>query len=421
MNQRESRYLNKKIRAGALQYVVALSLLIFFLMGLFMLRAHYSNLHVNEVLISQRLSDHLSSAKLLIKHEPSLLNQVGKKELEILDGKVSLKTEHWGVFDLVQLETSYRHQHKEEIFMLGDNTQIEGRPSLYLTDKRRYLSVCGDTWIGGPVYLPALGVRRSYVDGVGYYREKLIQGEIRNSDSKLPQVRSKYLERFEEMWKLDTDRDSIVGWEEINTGELKRSFKEKSLVIHSVDEIHLQNMSLKGKIKLISDKAIVIDETSQVEQCILIAPKVVCGTGSQLNCQIYARNYVEIGADSRIKYPSIVMMNGPNPQKELIIRDSTWFNGEIVVLGKQEKKAPVVKLKPNTKMLGMLYCEGTVELEGDVAGSVYTNRFLLKTRSALYENHLLNNRVDVADLDENYAGIAWINEEREKEILEYLW
>jgi|GEM_PF-1256694 len=421
MKSKESRYHHKKIKGGALQYIVALSLLIFFLMGMFILKAHYSNLHVNEVIISERLIDQLSSAKLLLKHQPSLVNKTGQRELEVLDDKITLKSEHWGVFDLVELESKYRHQSKKEIFMLGDNIWEKERPSLYLADKKRYLSVCGDTWVGGLVYLPPLGVRRSYVDGVGYYREKVIQGEIRKSEQNLPKVNEKHLERFEEQWKLDLDGDSIIAWEEVSEDYLKRSFRKRALVFHSTEEIHLRNMSLKGKIKLISDKAIIIYATSNLEQSILVAPRVIFKKACKVNCQIYAKDFVELGADSRLTYPSIVFMNGLNPKKEFIIKGSSEFHGEIMVLGKKENEMPSVKLNSDAKIKGFLYCDGTIEMEGEVAGSVYTNRFLLKTRSAMYENHLLNNRLDLTDLDSSYAGVVWLSEGTKKEIIEYLW
>ncbi len=416
------RNLQTKIKAGALQYVVVLSLLIFFLMGMFILQAHYSNLHVDEVIIQERLSDHLSSAKVLLKDMPSLIDEEGSRELSLfVDSKVSLEVTNWGVYKLVGIEAGFRHHQKKEIFLMGDDIWYENRPSLYLADHKRYLSLCGKTWIGGPAYLPALGVRRSYVDGVGYYREKVIQGEIRKSRTELPIIREDLRELFEEQWKLDFARDSVVQWEDINEERVVNSFNKPSLLIHSLEEIVLDQVELSGRIKVISDVAIKVLSSTKLKNCILIAPSIIFQRNCKLSCQVFARDYVEIGQESEFAYPSQIFMSGPNVKKELILQDSVKFAGELVVLGKLQKKMPRIKVKKDCKIEGFVYCDGIIEMEGDVAGSVYTNRFVLYTRSAMYENHLLNNRLDIADLKEDYLGVSWFEEAHRKDIIEFLW
>lgn len=416
------KQLPTKIKAGALQYIVALSLLIFFLMGMFILQAHYSNLHLDEVLIQERLHDQLSSAKVLVKNNPDLLTEEGKSELPLFDdSKVALEVNNWGVYKLVSIEVGFRHHLKKEIFLMGDDIWQENRPSLYLADHKRYLSLCGTSWIGGPAYLPALGVRRSYVDGVGYYREKVIQGEIRKSRTELPVVRPQFKELFEKQWKLDFAKDSVLQWEDIEEERVINAFNNPNLILHSSEEIVLDQVELSGRIKVISDVAIKVLSSTKLKNCILIAPKVVFQRNCKLNCQVFARDYVEIGQESEFVYPSQVFMSGPNVKKELVLQDSAKFAGELVVLGKVQKKMPRLKVKKDCKVEGTVYCDGIIEMEGDVAGSVYTNRFILYTRSAMYENHLLNNRIDIADLKEDYIGVSWFEHAHRKDIIEFLW
>ncbi|PCH68430.1 MAG: hypothetical protein COC06_09530 [Bacteroidales bacterium] len=422
MNHLIKKYPRKKSKAGALQYVVAMSLLIFFLMGMFMLQAHYSNLHVDEILIQERLYDQLSSAKVLLKNRPGLVQEQGKRKLELFsDVHVKLNVNNWGIYKLIALNAGYRHHRKEEVFLLGDDIWQEDRSSLYLADRKRYLSLCGDTWIGGPAYLPSLGVRRSYVDGVGYYREKVIQGEIRKSKAELPTIRKEFSILFEEQWEIDFERDSIVSWEEVEEEKVSNSFYSKTLVMYSPQEIILENIDLSGRIKVISDTIIKVLASTKIDHCILIAPRVVFQRNCKMNCQVFAKDYVEIGQESDFTYPSMVFMNGYNSGKELVLQDSVHFAGELLVLGKQEKKMPKLKLKKSTRVEGFVYCDGIVEMEGGVAGSVYTNRFLLYTRSAMYENHLLNIRLDVEDLKKEYVGVSWFGEPVRKEIIEFLW
>jgi len=156
-------WFQKKVKAGALQYVVLLSLLIFFLIGMFMLRAQYSNYQVNELIVQERLYDNLESAKVLLKSNASLSRSERNFQLKLFQDDhslVDLTVENWGVFKIAHLRASWRQHMREQYLLLGDNIWKDGRPSLYLADKNRYLSVCGETWLGGPVNLPALGVRK---------------------------------------------------------------------------------------------------------------------------------------------------------------------------------------------------------------------------------------------------------------------
>lgn len=416
------KYARKKIKAGALQYVVLMSLLIFFLMAMFMLQAHYSNLQVDEILIQESLYDQLSSAKVLLKNKPDLLVEEGKREMTLFeDNKVSLEVSNWGIYKLLGIKAGFRHHLKREVFMMGDDIEDENRPSLYLADNKRYLSLCGDTWIGGPVNLPVLGVRSSYVGGSGYSRENLIQGEIRESKAELPAIQKGFSTLFEEQWKMDLERDSIVSWEEIVDDKISNSFYNKVFVIHSSQEVILENINLSGKIKVTSDTLITVLASAKIDHCILISPRVIFQRNSKVNCQVFAKDYVEIGQEAEFTYPSMVFMNGENEKKELVLQDSVDFAGEILVLGKGEKLMPTIKVKEDTQIKGFVYCDGNIEMEGDVAGSVYTNQFMLYTTSAIYENHLLNIRLDVDDLKKEYVGVSWFGEPVRKEIIEFLW
>jgi len=412
---------NQKLKAGALQYVVALSLLIFFLMGMFIMLAHYSNMKVNESWVQEALHDNISSAEVVLRNDIDLLENTGQKGLHLFQDSlstVSISSKTWGGYLLVQLETSFRHHRKKACLLLSDDVSLNERPSLYLADKRRYLSVCGDTWLGGPVYLPKLGVRKSYVDGVGYYRESAVQGEILYSETELPPVRPSLLRSFEEQWKIDFQRDSLVQWEDIDSEIITNAFTcPAKIIVSSEDSLVLDYIAIYDHVKLVANRSIMVKASVKLSNCILVAPHVYFEKGFKGNCQVLARDRVQIGEHSQLNYPSLVFMQGENPKKKLIVGDDVSFSGDLVVLGKKEKKAPNIKLSKGSKIQGFVYCEGSIELEGDIAGSVYANGFFLRTRSAIYENHLLNNRIEIQDLDKNYLGPSWLVKPKRREVL----
>lgn len=418
------KLINKKYKAGALQYVVLISLLIFFLVGMFMLRAHYSNQMLNQVLIQENLMDHLESAKILMKNNPELIENEGLIEINLFDtpsSVVKVDVKSWGVYKKLLVKTAWQNHKREECFLLGDEIWEDDRPSLFLTDKNRYLSVCGETWLGGPVQLPALGVRKSYVDGVGYYRESAVQGEILRSGQNLPVLRSDLNQMFQTAFKIDFQRDSILLWENVRIDSVSNSFRNKTLCLWSPEPMILSNIILKGNIRLVSKQEIQFGEGVKLDQCIIAAPKISFVNNFKGRVQAFATDTVYVGNNSHFLFPSVIYMNGPNVKKELKMDEDVSYAGEIVVDGTNKNDSPTIKIGQESKIEGFVYCNGTVELEGDIAGSLYTNRFILRTPSALYENHLLNNRLDVSDLSVNYVGVSWFERPKRKQYLECLF
>jgi hypothetical protein len=56
------------------------------------------------------------------------------------------------------------------------------------------------------------------------------------------------------------------------------------------------------------------------------------------------------------------------------------------------------------KVTGLVYTPGYMDFKGDVTGSLYCGGFILRTPSAVYENHLLNAVVNAVELPGYYVG-----------------
>lgn len=389
-----------------------------------MLRAQYSNLQVSDAIMLQSLYDNLESSKVLLKNDPILSQKEGYQSIELFEStqsKVDLEIVNWGVYGIIGIKTSWRHLLREQYLLLGDNIWNEERPSLFLADKNRYLSVCGETWLGGPVELPALGIRKSYVDGVGYYRARAVQGDISRSESNVPKLDGKYEGIFESLFTVDYQRDSVVLWEEGFRDSISRSFKKRTLCLWSPEVLSLENVKIKGKVKIVSQREILVGNNVKLDQCVLVAPIIRFKEGFKGRAQMFAKDSISIQNNGHFLFPSIIYMDGGNGNKELEISSSVNFAGDIVLAGKMGDKSPILKIGEESRIEGFVYCDGTIELEGDVAGSLYTNRFILRTPSALYENHLLNNRIDFSDLNKSYVGVSWFGQLDKKQVIECLY
>ena len=70
------------------------------------------------------------------------------------------------------------------------------------------------------------------------------------------------------------------------------------------------------------------------------------------------------------------------------------------------KKQVDISVAKKAVVYGQVFSCGTIDLKGCVYGSVLTNKFILRTPSAVYENHLLDATIDVSKLPVEYAGIV---------------
>ena len=62
--------------------------------------------------------------------------------------------------------------------------------------------------------------------------------------------------------------------------------------------------------------------------------------------------------------------------------------------------------------MGNLYCSGKLMLKSNVYGSVYTNRFFLKTASSSYENMISDIEINVDKLPEYFISISLFNTQK---------
>ncbi len=66
----------------------------------------------------------------------------------------------------------------------------------------------------------------------------------------------------------------------------------------------------------------------------------------------------------------------------------------------------MVTLKEKATVQGEVYSDHSVQIEGDVKGSVYTRQFAIETRGSIYKNHLFNATIDTRNFPASFCGIV---------------
>ena len=92
---------------------------------------------------------------------------------------------------------------------------------------------------------------------------------------------------------------------------------------------------------------------------------------------------------------------------QIILNENSVIAGGIVLTGKTYRCSLNRELivKEGSKIIGDAYCYGKTELKGAVYGTLYTDRFYLKTSSAVYENYIVNGEINRFKLPHSFVRL----------------
>jgi hypothetical protein len=166
-------------------------------------------------------------------------------------------------------------------------------------------------------------------------------------------------------------------------------------------------LTLKGNIVLKSNKSIVLNKNNVLEDVLIIAPSVYIKRGFKGTVQIMADKEVDIEEEVSLFYPSSVYVKNDIDSVKVTLQKNSKIAGGIVIDGSTYigslKRSLVIN--EGATVIGNVYCYGKTQLQGEVIGSIYTDRFFLETKSSKYENVILNGSVNRDSLPENFIEL----------------
>lgn len=405
----------KSFKAGALYYAIFVSFFIVLITGFMVLQRWYQHYYIIYEQQRERLERNLKSAILEVTLSPALLPADETKTLDLYGDSidmVGMSKKWWGGYQIIRAEASWRVIKKTRIELVGTETLPGDVIALYLADDGKYLSLAGSTQIKGNCFLPKLGVRKAYIEGTGFTGNKLIDGEVKDSKESLPVPDSAFIikNRLANQERI-AEYDSIIDIAFlIKTGTISNSFYNKTVKFNTSSWLTLDNKNLKGNIKIVSQKGITIKNTTKVQDVILYAPKIVVDDKFTGSLQCFVTDTLLVGKGCLLKYPSLMVLNETNIDRPTIkINENTTLLGDIVLLAKTDKLnvLPECILNKNVVLNGSVYCNGKVYLQGFVKGQLFCKGFILRTESSVYENHLMNSKINSALLSAYYAGAMY--------------
>jgi hypothetical protein len=401
------------LRAGSLYFALFISFIVTILLGSVILYASFINRYTDAQVMRDRAWSNANAGIIVALYDTAFLSAGATRVLDLYDDqdtidKVTVSKTYWGVYQIIKSSVRWKNFEALKIAFTGADISSAEPIALYVADKDRYLSFCGATVITGTSCLPKIGIRKAYIEGQSFTGEKLINGEMRTSSSELPALSDRIIASNLTCFSdAVPEGDSLVNIDEIaGADSLEKSFNSKTLVIFSRSNITLDNIKLKGNIRVLSSQSIRFTRYSNTDNIIAYAPVIYFDKGFRGNLQAFAQDTLIANEDCEFTYPSCLgLVNDTLNGNYLEINENTRLEG-CIFLYRKNKATPIphLKIAPGTIIHGLVYCPGNVELKGKIEGSLYCHGFSLNTPSGLYENYLLNDTIDRSALSKYYSG-----------------
>ena len=426
---RNSKFNNITFKAGALYFVIFLLFLMTILLTTFILFVHYKNqLLIRQVGIAQ-IEQNIESAIELYSVKPEIIGDNPTTSVRIfLDSPsiVNIKQEPWGVYQIISFTANFKQIERTKFALFGSKYGSIPPTAIYMTDKDRYLSVCGNSKIVGNCFLPRLGMRTARIEG------KLFDGTIENregfihpSSKELSSPPEKLMANCKSL--LNGEFNGIVKQSDalIGVKRVFNSFTDTLVTYTSSNKFwSIENISITGKIDLYSGNEIYISPSAKLQNTIIAARKVIVKSRFEGCIQIFATDTIIIEKNVRLLYPSsIAVIDSKANQKLIFIDKSCEIQGAVWIWNPigDNNLSPIIKIEPGTIVKGQVFSSGKIQLKADIWGTIFAEQFFLNTPNAYYENYLFNSIIDGEKLPSNFACLPFVFDYNEMQFIDWLY
>lgn len=391
------------IRANSLLYAVFICLIlglmltsiIFFASLNKQLNAYYSN--YENIIICNESALNFSLNKLL---------NTDSTEVEFNNTKTSSKIKSHGIYDLLEVKTLNQKDTVTCIYIVNRVTQNSF--GLYIPSISRSIYYFGNIKIGGTISLPNKNISPVSISGMINNLE-VNEKSILESNENLPPINRKILDFLnKEVPKINSKK-----YETSST--LFNSFQDKCLFVKWNQG---KTYNLIGNLILFSKDSICINKHDKLEDVVIISPKIRIESGFNGSVQLFADEKIFLEKNVNLKYPSaLVLKNKTNEGGKLIVAENCKVFGPIVCLSKNivNYEKTEVFINKNCFLMGNIYCEGKLNLDSNVFGSVYTNMISTNVGDNSHYNTLGNVSINFLAKPEYFSLYPVI----QNEIIEY--
>jgi hypothetical protein len=405
------------LKSGSIYFAIFISLIITIILGSLILCTFYSNRYTDMQIGRDQAISNVCSALILATKDTSILNKEGITEVNLFEGsdepgRVTVQSHIWGLYRIITCTDSFGSFGFSKSALTGMDPESGEAISLYMADMDRYLSISGSTKLIGNCYLPKLGLRSAYIERQSFSGERLVDGDIKNSDVGLPKVDTIII-KANERYLTDNlpEEDSIIRFQEIERiDSIEQSFRSRTLTCYSSDPIILNNIILKGNIRIISARAIYVTEHFRSQDIILQAPKIFFNAGFKGSLQAFAADSLVAGEYCEFRYPSVLAILNRNINGVYleIMKNTCLAGGVLLHRENKSSNTPFLKINNGVIIHGQVYWPGMVEIKGKIEGTLYCQSFVLHTPTALYDDFLMDVTINRKSLSPYFSFVDMV-------------
>jgi len=418
--------LRKKVKAGALQFVLFMGAVIAVLLMTFVLLNHTHQLFdkkttkVVEVVKRADMGIQYAMGHNLQSNVPTSL-ELGLDD----DIEVTVTKSYWGIFETYRAESKFKKIKFTKVALVGGGLEKDF-PALYLKDNDRPMIIAGSAKITGSAYLPKQGIRPGGISGRFFQNRIPVFGSTRESGKTLPQVDGGVKANLKQMLMDDKTKSSVEQLRFKPNLVATNSFESPTQYIYG-DVLRFSEGELKGNIVVKTQGSITIGKGCTIQDVVFVAPRITVEDGFTGRLQALATEELQIGKEVILGYPSALIVdreNSSNPKNRraphILIRDGTKINGVLGYFGSNEDNVlyPQIVVSEKALIQGEVFCEKALELKGTVLGKVATDSFIAMENGSIYQNHLFNGTIDATKLSLEYGGLLL---DSDKTVVQWLY
>lgn len=359
--------------------------------------AYYTKLHFLDHEIGLKLRTNALSGinyLMVLDRNVSPFNEAQQIDL-FGDGtdSVTLTRKPWGIFELAVSNATQGKRKFSRAAMLAYKMNEQGESALYIPDNNAPVYLAGNTLLKGTVYASSRKFSSGYVDGKEYKRDRFVYGDIKKSETAIPDLDTVLLREIKDVLELRKNSYALVSADRLPANV---SFSESGTQYYRTNQsIDLED-SIRGNLIIQSAIKIRVTAHARLSDIILIAPDIDIDKGFEGNIQCFAERSITVGAESFLRYPSALVLIGGEKDSTIVIGRDATVQGYVVIQGydKTIGSRGTFKVEDKGVLQGMAYINGSSDIQGALRGHLTTRSTQAKLQSAVYGNHIFNGEIN---------------------------
>ncbi|MBA3681207.1 MAG: hypothetical protein H0W73_08590 [Bacteroidetes bacterium] len=386
---------NVKVKGGALYIAILVSIIIGIILCMFIMIANFNQRNVTKYAQASQLNFNLQSAFEMAQSDYFTEEKNNKWIKNTLnEDSLKIKKMYWGAYLLITAQTKNRHHSLSQSGLYG--SVMPSDTGLMISDNSRPVGLSGAIVFKANCYLPKAGIKGVFIEGQSFINSPQNTGFTKISPMQIPLVDKGIIEEIKQQQNnSNVYLDSVVSFLPQNYDQ---SFNNKTIVFEVSGQ--LNNMHLKNNIKIIG-KNIEISNTCTLENVLIVCDKVKFKEGFKGKVHVIAGDSIITEKKCEFNYPSSFVLlpkeSETNTLNWIDINEDCKFYGGILALNKSDNQNSTkvfIKLNGKCEVNGFIYSSDYLHLQGKMNATIICDKLLLKTPSAVYENHMLACEID---------------------------